>query len=77
MSSAHASTASATASLFADGGATLDELREAVTTLEDVEPIARRVLGGAHPTALSIEATLRIVRGMLAVARDAVQRSEG
>ena len=31
-------------------GATLDDLREAVTTLEDTERIARRVLGGAHPT---------------------------
>ena len=29
--------------------ATLDDLREAVTTLEDTERIARRVLGGAHP----------------------------
>ena len=32
-----------------DPGATLDDLREAVATLEDVERIARRVLGGAHP----------------------------
>ena len=30
-------------------GATLDDLREAVTTLEDAERTARRVLGGAHP----------------------------
>ena len=35
--------------LYADG-ATLDDLREAVTTLEDAERISRRVLGGAHPT---------------------------
>ena len=35
--------------LFDDTGATLDDLREAVTTLEDAERIARRVLGGAHP----------------------------
>ena len=32
-----------------DAGATLDDLREAVTTLEEAEPIARRVLGSAHP----------------------------
>ena len=35
-----------------DDAATLDDLREAVTTLEDAERIARRVLGGAHPTAM-------------------------
>ena len=32
-----------------DPGATLDDLREAVTTLEETERTARRVLGGAHP----------------------------
>ena len=36
--------------LWRDPSATLDDLREAVTTLEDTERIARRVLGGAHPT---------------------------
>ena len=35
--------------LFENPGATTDDLREAVTTLEDTEPTARRVLGGAHP----------------------------
>merc|ERR1711871_1748615 len=35
--------------LYEDDSATLDELREAVTTLEDTERTARRVLGGAHP----------------------------
>ena len=38
--------------------ATLDDLREAVTTLEDAERIARRVLGGAHPTTLGIGPSL-------------------
>lgn len=37
-------------SLYYDDGATLDDLREAVTILEDVAPTTRRVLGGAHPT---------------------------
>ena len=37
------------AALCEDPGATLDDVREAVTTLEDAERIARRVLGGAHP----------------------------
>ena len=35
--------------LYKDDGATLDDLREAMTTLEDTERTARRVLGGAHP----------------------------
>ena len=30
-------------------GATLDDLREAVNTLEETERTARRVLGGSHP----------------------------
>ena len=42
------------------GCATLDELREAVTRLEEVERTARRVLGGAHPTVLNIERSRRV-----------------
>ena len=42
-----------------DPAATLDDLREAVTTLEELERTARRVLGGAHPTAMTIERSLR------------------
>ena len=34
---------------LSSGGDTLDDLSEAVDTLEDVERIARRVLGDAHP----------------------------
>ena len=41
--------------LYVDDGATLDDLREAVTTLEETERIARRVLGGAHPLTMKIE----------------------
>ncbi|CAH0373528.1 unnamed protein product [Pelagomonas calceolata] len=48
--------------LYTDPGATLDDLREAVTTLEDIEPIARRVLGGAHPRTMAIERTLQKAR---------------
>ena len=36
-------------SLYEDPSATLEDLREAVTTLEDAGRIARRVLGGSHP----------------------------
>ena len=51
--------------LYEDAGATLDDLREAVTTLEEVGPIARRVLGGAHPLAVGIEETLQTARTTL------------
>ena len=47
-------------------GATLDDLRESVETLEDAQRIARRVFGGAHPTTAGIEESLRCVRGVLA-----------
>ena len=51
--------------LYENPGATLDEVREAVTTLEDTERTARRVLGGAHPDAVQIEHSLRVVRAAL------------
>ena len=51
--------------LYRDPGATLDGLREAVTTLEETERIARRVLGGAHPTTVEIEEHLRNSRTAL------------
>ena len=54
--------------------ATLDDLREAVTTLEDVERTARRVFGGAHPSTSSIEQSLRNARAALA-ARETPPRS--
>ena len=38
---------------------TLNDLSEAVTTLEDTERIARRVLGGSHPLTVTIERHLR------------------
>ena len=55
--------------LSEDDAATLDDLREAVTTLEEIEGIARRVLGGAHPTAVAIEANLRGARATPAPAK--------
>ena len=45
--------------------ATLDDLREAVTTLEDIEPTARRVLGVSHPTTSLIAGRLRAARAAL------------
>ena len=53
-----------------DPSAKLDDLREAVRTLEDADRTARRVFGGAHPTTESIERTLRDARAALA-AREA------
>ena len=51
--------------LYNDTGATLDDLREAVTTFEDAGRIARRVLGGAHPLTRVIEENLRNARAAL------------
>ena len=51
--------------LYADPASTLDDLCEAVTTLEDVGRIARRVLGGAHPLTEGIERDLRNARAAL------------
>ena len=51
--------------LVFDAAATLDDLSEAVKTLEDAERIARRVLGGAHPVTEGIERHLRKARAAL------------
>ena len=56
--------------VYEDTTATLDDLREAGTTLEDAERIARRVFGGANPTTKSIERSLQEARAALA-AREA------
>jgi len=52
--------------LYNDPGATLGELREAVTTLEALERTARRVFGGTHPFTGRIELPLREARAALA-----------
>ena len=48
-----------------DTAATLDDLRDAVTTLEETEQTARRVLGGANPLVGEIETSLREARAAL------------
>ena len=53
------------AALFDDTGATLDDLREAVTMLEETASTARRVLGGAHPFISTIDPTLAMARAAL------------
>ena len=52
--------------LYEDNGATFDDLRESVTTLEETERTARRVLGGAHPTTSKVERNLRAAQALLA-----------
>ena len=48
--------------IYRDPAATLDHLRESMTTLEETARTARRVLGGAHPLAVEIERSLRKAR---------------
>ena len=48
-----------------DPDATIDDLREGVTTLEEIEPTAPRLLGDAHPDVVSLEKTLRGGRAAL------------
>ena len=50
---------------YEDPGATLDDLRDAVTTLEEIEPTARSLLGDAHPSTASIKESLRDARAAL------------
>ena len=57
--------------LYSDPAATLDDLREAVTTLEDLERTARRVFGGAHPLTKNVERSLRKARAVLRAREDA------
>ena len=45
-----------------DAGATRDDLREAVETLEETTRTARRTLGGAHPLTAQIEQSLQYAR---------------
>ena len=53
-------------SLCNDPIATLDDLREVVATLEDLERIARRVFGGTYPLTRMIEDDRRGARAILA-----------
>ncbi len=59
--------------LYQDDSATLDDLREAVTTLEGTERTARRVLGSAHPLTVDIEDALQDARAALR-AREATSK---
>ena len=52
--------------LYLDAGATFDDLREAVATLEATERTARRVLGGSHPIVTGLGKSMRASRTVLA-----------
>ena len=51
--------------LYKDDAATLDNLHEAVTTLEETARTARRVCGSAHPLVVRIEFCLKEARAVL------------
>ena len=51
--------------LYRDPSATLDDLREAVTTLKETERTMRRVLGGPHPLTGRTESCLQKARAVL------------
>ena len=53
-------------SLCSGDGAPLDDLREAVTTFEELEQTTRRVLGGTHPFVEDIGISLRNARAAIA-----------
>jgi len=57
--------------LYNDTGATLDDLREAVTTLEETARTARRVLGATHPITVKIEHALPDARAALRAREEA------
>ena len=51
--------------LYEDDGATLDELRKAVRTQEEITRISQRVMGSSHPFTAAIEDDLRNSRAAL------------
>ncbi|CAH0366366.1 unnamed protein product [Pelagomonas calceolata] len=62
--------------LYLDPVATLGDLREAVSMLEEAARTARRVFGGAHPYSVGMEQALRESRAALS-ARDDVSAIRG
>ena len=51
--------------VYAAALCSVEDMWEAVTTLEEAARTARRVLGGAHPTTTGIERSLRDARAAL------------
>ena len=63
--------------LYKDDSATLADLREAVTMLQDAARISRRVLGGEHPLTVDIEHEMRNSRAALHAPQNAAARRTG
>ena len=59
--------------LYRDNGATLDDLREAVTTLETVAKSWKRVYGEVHPETRNVQSALATARHKLARAAAGVR----
>ena len=57
-------------------GATLDDLREAVETLESVAPVWTRIFGEAHPDTPMVQGALANARKKLAAATPAAAESQ-
>jgi len=51
--------------LYEDANASLEDMREVATTLEETERTARRVLGGAHPVTKGLGAHLQTAQAAL------------
>ena len=62
--------------LYKDEDATLDDLHESVTTLEETARIARRVLGGAHPVTVGIEKSLQNAQAALRARETPPERAD-
>ena len=56
--------------LYEGPDATLDDLREAATTFEEMERTARRVLGSSHPLTTAIDGDLQKARAALRARED-------
>ena len=59
--------------LYEDDSATLDDLREAVDTLEDSERIARRVLGSTHPLVQTTVHDMQDARSLMSILESALR----
>ena len=62
--------------LYRDPDATLDDLREAVMSLERLASTTRRLLGSAHPLAARVEQSLQNARAALS-AREVTASGRG
>ena len=56
------------------GASAAEDLREAVTILEDIERRSRRVFGADHPNTLNYEASLEVAHEMLALSEKCLSR---